>query len=133
MSERNPRGTTPPRDLPWNDVPADSDVVPGTEEPDPAEVEGDEGDEVDVSHPPIPDPSLKYQRETLDQRLAEEVPDRATVEDDREAGELQAAESDQDDLSLDLGESDDEPYADDDDEDEAAEDAAIHIRDADHT
>jgi len=48
------------RDLPWNDEPADRDVVPGTEEPDPAEVEGDEGDEVDVSHGSSPDIAAKY-------------------------------------------------------------------------
>jgi hypothetical protein len=125
MSERHPRNT-PAGDLPWNDVPADSDVVPGTEEPDPGEVEGDEGDEVDVSHPPIPDPSLKYQRETLDQRLAEEVPDRATREEDPVAGEFQAAESGEDDLSLELGESDEPDVSDG--EDEAAEDAAVHTR-----
>jgi len=63
MSERNPRNV-PEGDLPWNDVPADSDVVPGSEEPDPAEVEGDDGDEVDVSHPASPDPYLKYQQES---------------------------------------------------------------------
>jgi hypothetical protein len=125
MSERDSR------DLPWNDVPADSDVVPGTEEPDPAEVEGDEGDEVDVSHPPSPDTSLKYQRETLDQRLAEEVPDRATLTEDPESGELQAAESGEDDLSLDLGEPDESDAEDDDDE--AAEDAAMHVRPEDRS
>lgn len=124
MSKRDPRNV-PAGDLPWNDVPADSDVVPGTEEPDPAEVEGDEGEEVDVSHPPIPDPSLKYQTESLDQRLAEEVPDRATLEHDPEAGEFMAADSDEDDLSLEQGEGD-EPELDD--ADEAAEDAAVHIR-----
>ena len=115
------------RDLPWNDVPADSDVVPGTEEPDPAEVEGDEDDdaEVDVSHPPTPDVYAKYTPDTLDQRLAEEVPDRALTGQDAEAGGIQAAESAEDDLSLDLG----EPDADDgEDDDEAAEDAAIHIK-----
>lgn len=121
MSERDPRNV-PQGDLPWNDVPADSDVVPGTEEPDPAEVEGDDGEEVDVSHPSSPDPYLKYQQETLDERLAEEVPDRALLEQDAEVGELQAAESGDDGLSLDAGESDDA------DEDEAAEDAAVHIR-----
>lgn len=69
-------------DLPWNDVPADSDVIEGTEEPDPAEVEGDEGEEVDVSRPPIADISAQYRRDTLDERLAEEVPDRLVAEDD---------------------------------------------------
>lgn len=69
-------------DAPWNDSPADSDVVPGTEEPDPAEVEGDEGEEHDVSHPPSPDPALKYRQDTLDERLSEEVPDGAAAEED---------------------------------------------------
>jgi hypothetical protein len=121
MSERDPRNV-PEGDLPWNDVPADSDVVPGTEEPDPAEVEGDEGDEVDVSHPASPDPYLKYQQESLDERLAEEVPDGTLLEQAPEAGELQSAESGDDDLALEAGEPDDG------DEDEAAEDSAVHIR-----
>jgi hypothetical protein len=112
------------RDAPWNDVPADSDVIPGTEEPDPAEVEGDEGDEADVSRSPVPDIADKYHRDTLDERLAEEEPDRAVHEQDAEAGGIQAAESDEDDLSLQLGERDDD---DGDDDDEAAEDAAIHV------
>jgi hypothetical protein len=112
-------------DLPWNDVPADSDVVPGSEEPDPAEVEGDEGEEVDVSHRPLPDPADEYRQETLDQRLSEEEPDvLSSGEQDPEAGEIQAAESDQDDLSLDVA----EPDQSESDDDEAAEDAAIHIR-----
>jgi hypothetical protein len=114
------------RDAPWNDVPADSDVVPGTEEPDPAEVEGDEGDEVDVSRPPVPDIADKYHRDTLDERLAEEEPDRATHEQDAEAGGIQALTGDDDDdLSVDLGERDDD---DGEDDDESAEEAAIHIR-----
>jgi len=112
------------RDLPWNDVPADSDVVPGTEEPDPAEVEGDEDDEVDVSHPPAPDLSRQYHRDTLDERLAEEEPDRVLTEQDAEAGTIQASEGGEDDLSLDVGERDDDDGADD---DEAAEDAAVHV------
>jgi len=114
------------RDLPWNDEPADRDVVPGTEEPDPAEVEGDEGDEVDVSHGSSPDIAAKYRRETLDERLAEEEPDRVTAEQDPEAGEILAAESGEDEIELGLGEADD----DDDGEpgEEAAEDAAVHVR-----
>src|ERR1700716_2541220 len=125
MSERYP-GNVPAGDLPWHDAPADSDVVPGTEEPDPAEVEGDEGEEVDVSHPPTPDISAKYRRESLDERLAEEVPDRASREQDPEARELQSPESGEDDLSLDQGERE-EPEAWDDD-DQAAEEAAVHVR-----
>ena len=125
MSERYPRNGRSD-DAPWNDVPADSDVIPGSEEPDPAEVEGDEGDEVDVSRPPVPDVSAQYHRDTLDERLAEEEPDRAASEQDDEAGEFQAAsESDDDDITLELGESDDD---DDAQGDEAAEDAAVHIR-----
>jgi hypothetical protein len=120
------------RDLPWNDVPADSDVVPGTEEPDPAEVEGDEDDdaEVDLSRPAVPDIAAKYHRDTLDERLAEEEPDRTLPEDEQEpeAGTIMAAESDQDEVTLGLG----EPDADDgDDDDEAAEDAAVHIQSRD--
>ena len=124
MSDRDPRNV-PADDLPWNDIPADSDVVPGTEEPDPAEVEGDDDEEVDVSHPPARDLSAQYRRDTLDERLAEEEPDRALTEPDAEARGIQAAESGEDDLSLDLGEAD----ADDDsDDDIAAEDAAVHVR-----
>ena len=71
MADRDP--VTPhPEDLPWNDVPADSDVVLGTEEPDPAEVVGDEGEEVDVSYRGARD--LDH-HDTLDERLAEEEPD----------------------------------------------------------
>jgi hypothetical protein len=125
MSDRDPRNV-PALDLPWNDVPADSDIVPGTEEPDPAEVVGDDGEEVDVSHPRIPDIAAKYRRETLNERLAEEVPDVAARQDDPLAGEFQAAQSDEDDLTIARGEPDD-PYAVGED-DEAAEDSAIHIR-----
>jgi hypothetical protein len=35
--------------MPWNDVPADSDAFPGYEEPDPAEVVGDEDNPRDLS------------------------------------------------------------------------------------
>jgi hypothetical protein len=124
MPQRDPRNV-PAEDLPWNDAPADTDVVPGTEEPDPAEVEGDEDDdaEVDVSHPPSPDVDARYRRDTLDERLAEEEPDRTLTEQDAEAGGIQAAESDDADVSLDLGEADD-----DGDDDLSAEDAAVHIR-----
>lgn len=120
------------RDLPWNDVPADSDVVPGTEEPDPAEVEGDEDDdaEVDVSHPATPDVYAKYRPDTLDERLAEELPDRTLSEQDEEAGGIQAAEMEggEDDISLDLGEVGIDDAEDDDETAEDAEDAAIHIK-----
>jgi hypothetical protein len=124
MSERDP-GSAHQDDLPWTDVPADSDVVPGTEEPDPAEVEGDEGEEVDVSYPGSRDPADKYRRDTLDQRLAEEEPDRVPREQDAEAGEFQAPESGDDDISVERGEADQAEASDA--GNEAAEDAAVHI------
>ncbi|MGA8014615.1 MAG: hypothetical protein WCB85_01710 [Candidatus Dormiibacterota bacterium] len=117
-----------PEDLPWNDVPADSDVVVGSEEPDPAEVVGDEGQEVDVSHPEPPMAQDRYRRDSLDERLAEEEPDRALAAADPEAGDIQAAESEQDDLSLDLGEPDQDEDLDH-AADQAAEESAIHIVD----
>jgi hypothetical protein len=108
-------------DAPWRDVPADSDVVPGTEEPDPAEVVGDEGDERDpVSHR-LDEPTDIYQRDTLDERLAEEEPEAPLRgQPEAEAGQLQAPERGGDDVIVEEG---------DDDPDElGAEDAAIHIQ-----
>ena len=128
MAGRDPQ-TTHPEDLPWNDVPADSDVVLGTEEPDPAEVEGDEGEEVDVSRPAPIDPSAEYRQDTLDQRLAEEEPDRAVQEQEPEAGEFQAPESGADDLAAEAAEPDQaEPGE---SGDEPAEDAAVHVSERD--
>lgn len=124
MAGRDPQ-TTHPEDLPWNDVPADSDVVLGTEEPDPAEVEGDEGEEVDVSRRAPIDPSAEYRQDTLDQRLAEEEPDRVAQEQEPEAGEFQAPESGADDLTGEASEPDQvEPGE---AGVEAAEDAAVHV------
>src|SRR5260370_12912747 len=65
-----------PEDMPWNDAPADSEMPQGTEEPEPAEVVGDEGEEVDSAEPRVPDPYEKYRQEGLDQRLKEEERDR---------------------------------------------------------
>jgi hypothetical protein len=128
MAGRDPK-TTHPEDLPWNDVPADTDVVSGAGEPDPAEVEGDEGEEVDVSRPASLDPAAEYRRDTLDQRLAEEEPDRAAEEQEPEAGEFQAPESGASDLSAEAGEADQaEPG---DAGVEAAEDAAVHVSERD--
>jgi hypothetical protein len=118
----------PEEDLPWNDVPADSDVIPGTEEPDPAEVMGDEDDaaKVDISHPPIPDSSEKYRRESLDERLSEEVPDRSLQEQEPQARGVVSASDEGD---TDLGElSEDDDW---DDDSEAAEEEAVHIVDED--
>jgi hypothetical protein len=115
-----------PEDLPWNDAPADSEVPPGTEEPAPAEVTGEEGDEHDTSSPRVPDPDEKYRADTLTERLAEEEPDRALrpqgaawagelVDPERGGGDVDRAEDDDaDDV--------DEP---------GAEEAAMRLRDDD--
>jgi hypothetical protein len=114
-----------PEDLPWNDAPADSDVPVGSEEPEPAEVTGDDGDEHDTSSPRVPDPDEKYRADTLSERLAEEEPDRALkpqgaawagelVDPDIGGGDVDRAEDDDNDV--------DEP---------GAEEAAMHIRDDD--
>jgi hypothetical protein len=116
-----------PEDLPWNDAPADSDAPLGSGEPDPAEVIGDEDD------PAIRDSSLagrlhdvdEYHRDTLDERLSEEEPDRTQIAGEDEAGELQAPESGDDDIALVRGERD-LSYTPDDD-DASAEDAAVHV------
>lgn len=123
MRHANPGGPHP-EDLPWNDVPADSDAPPGSGQPDPAEVVGDEGEEFDAASHRVPDPYLKYREESLDERLAEEEPDPALRgEADPEAGALQVSDSGED---VDLGEEDDiDPVE---GEDAAAEEAAIHIR-----
>src|ERR1700730_9375555 len=57
-----------PEDLPWNDVPEDSSVIPGTEEPAPAEVFGDDDEEHDVAGQAPPDPDDQYRRRTLRER-----------------------------------------------------------------
>jgi hypothetical protein len=118
--------TEHPEDLPWNDAPADSDAPLGDGEPDPAEVTGDEDD------PAIRDASLagrlhdvdEYRRETLDERLGEEEPDRVAQPQEPEAGALQAPETGDDDIALQRGEPDRLDSLDADDE--PAEDAAVH-------
>jgi hypothetical protein len=124
MSDRSQAGPHP-EDLPWNGVPADSDVVYGTEEPDPAEVEGDAGAEVDVSRPLSPDSSAKYGRDTLDERLSEEEPEVGSRAQAR-IGDIQAPESDEDDITLNVGERDDGAESGS-VEEPAAEEAALHI------
>jgi hypothetical protein len=121
--------TDHPEDLPWNDVPADSDVVPGSEEPEPAEVVGDEDDpaERDLTRPKSVDVD-EYHQDTLDERLAEEEPDRAAREEAPEAGELQAPESGESDIDGEVAEPDRgtdplEP------EDLPAEEAAVRVDD----
>jgi hypothetical protein len=122
MTDRPDRTTA--SDAPWLDVPADSDVIPGTEEPEPAEVVGDEGDEHDIATPRVDESRDSYQRDTLDERLAEEEPEAVLRgEPDAEAGALVAPIDADDDATL--GEKDAD--ADDEVDDLAAEDAAVHI------
>jgi hypothetical protein len=110
-------------DLPWNDAPADSEAPPGTEEPEPAEVEGEEGEEYDSAGSPIPDPYGKYRRDSLLERLAEEEPEQAVGgEPDAPAGGLVNQDEGGD---VYRAEPDDEDY---DADEPGAEDAAIHIR-----
>jgi hypothetical protein len=122
MTDQPDRSTA--SDAPWTDVPADSDVIPGTEEPDPAEVVGEDGNERDLASAQLDEPRDPYQRDTLDERLAEEEPEavlRGTPA--AQAGELVAPEDAGDDVVV--GEAD--PDADDEVDDLGAEDAAVHI------
>lgn len=117
-----------PEDLPWNDVGADSDVFPNSEEPDPAEVEGDEDDpaERDTSYRERR-PGEDVHRDTLDERLREEVPDRAVEEQEPEAPEFAAPElREAEDFEAPVAERDrgTDPVEQD---VEPAEEAAIHV------
>jgi len=123
--------TEHPEDLPWNDAPSDSDAPLGAGEPDPAEVTGDEDD------PAMRDASIarrlhdvdEYRRDTLDERLSEEEPDPIAQAQEPEAGELQAPEAGDDDIAVQRGEPD--LFDSLDDDDEPAEDAAVHEIDGD--
>ena len=109
-----------PEDFPWNDAPA-ADALP-MEEPEPAEVEGDDGEEADAASPRIPDPYEKYSQESLDARLAEEQPELP----------LRGEAADEADGLVDPDEGAGDVYRADDPEDEdvdelPAEESAIHI------
>ena len=119
--------TEHPEDLPWNDSPADSDAPPGSEEPDPAEVDGDEDDPAqrDASRRRGVSDVDEYRRETLDERLSEEEPDRAMRFQEPEAGSLQAPESGDDDIQVLRGERDQDDESDF--LDQSAEEAAVHV------
>jgi hypothetical protein len=96
-------------------------------EPDPAEVEADEDDEEvrDEAAHRVPDPYEKYREESLDQRLAEEEPEETPRgAEDAESGELEWSEDD----DVLVGESDDPDPGEGNQDDEDAEDAAIHVR-----
>ena len=122
MNERRTHSQHP-EDLPWHDVPADSAVIPGTEEPVPAEVVGEDNEEYDQASPRSRDSDEPYHRDTLGERLAEEEPESRlgpTAEPDTE---FQGAEPGGDVL---LAESEDAEEAGRSDR-LAAEDAAIHL------
>jgi hypothetical protein len=110
-------------ELPWNDVPADDDIVPGATEPDPAEVVGDDDNPRDLAAHPINDPNV---RESLDERLAEEEPDAPVRAEPDDAVQLIPGEDGDDDEAAEA-ESDDDA---DDQSELGAEEAAIHIDDA---
>ena len=112
------------QDMPWNDSPADSEAPPGSEEPAPAEVvEDDDGDAVDSTDNPQLEADY-YHRDTLDQRLSEEEPERAPRSaSSPAAGEL-VASGDGDESVGATAETDDG-----DDDELGAEDAAMHVTD----
>jgi hypothetical protein len=90
-------------------------------EPDPAEVVGDETDARDLVGHEATDPNV---RETLDQRLAEEEPDRTVDDAATEGTQLIDGERGEEDVELaELDQRDSEP-----DDEQSAEEAAVHIR-----
>jgi len=118
----------PREDLPWNDVPADSDTLGADPEPDPAEVVGEEDDpaERDLAARRVPDPYEKYRQESLDRRLSEEEPDTALEGEDRAAGGLEVRDAD--DTEVDLAEVDELDPGEGGEDDEDAEDDAVLVR-----
>jgi hypothetical protein len=110
-------------DLPSNDSPADDDIIPGATEPDPAEVVGGDDDPSDLAGRPINDPNV---RETLDERLAEEEPDRPVRQGPDESVQLILGDEG-DDVEADHSEGDED---DDAQNDLGDEEAAVHIEDA---
>jgi hypothetical protein len=121
MNERRSHSQHP-EDLPWNDVPADSDVIPGTEEPAPAEVFGEDNEEYDPTSSRVRDDT--YHRDTLAERLAEEEPESRLGPTAERDTEFQGAEPGGYVL---LAETEDADQTGSDDL--AAEDAAIHVTD----
>jgi hypothetical protein len=112
------------QDLPWNDSPADSEAPLGANEPAPAEVASDEDDDdvVDSATARFQDP---YERDTLDQRLAEEVPDRPDALAD---GGVQLVAPEHGGGDVEVGAADPED-GNDRESDLSAEDSAVHVRD----
>jgi hypothetical protein len=110
------------RDLPSDDVPDDDAIIPGAMEPEPAEVVGGDDNPRDLAAHEFNDPNV---RETLDERLAEEEPDRPVRKGPDDSVQV-IADNDGDDVAADEAEEDD----DDDKDDLGAEEAAVHIEDA---
>ena len=106
-----------PEDLPWNDSSADSNAPVGSHDPAPADVL-DGADRSGANFPSDP-----YHRDSLEERLAEEAPERGGREGDGETVSL-ADEGSRDDRA-DIGEPDDEdsPQS----PAQPAEEAAIHL------
>jgi hypothetical protein len=123
MNERRSHSQHP-EDLPWNDVPADSDVIPGTEEPDPAEVLGDDNEEYDQATPRHRDLDDTYHRDTLSERLTEEEPESRLGRAAESDPEFQGAEPGGYVL---LAETEDADQQDAGPDELPAEDAAIHV------
>jgi hypothetical protein len=76
-------------DLPSNDSPSGSDADLDSDEPAPAEVVGTEDDpaQLDLSLDPRLENVDEYRRETLDDRLREEEPDRAAQAQEPDGGD----------------------------------------------
>lgn len=108
------------RDLPSDNSPDDDALVPGAVEPDPGEVVGSDNSPRDLAAHAFNDPNV---RETLDERLAEEEPDRLASGRSDGAVQLILGE-DGEDMDADSAEGDDDEG---DDGDLGAEEAAVHI------
>jgi hypothetical protein len=122
MNERRSHSQHP-EDLPWNDVPADSDVIPGTEEPPPAEVVGEDNEEYDQASPRPRASDETYHRDTLTERLAEEEPESRLGPTAERDAEFQGAEPGGYVLLAETEDTDQDGGSDE----LAAEDAAVHV------
>jgi hypothetical protein len=107
-------------DKPWDDSPDDDAAIEDALEPDPAEVVGSDESPRDRAAHPINDPNV---RESLDERLAEEDPDRPVHARAGDAVQLILGADDED---ADEAEGDDDG---DDQSDLDAEEAAVHLDD----
>jgi hypothetical protein len=104
-------------DLPWNDAPADSNAFLGHQEPDPAEIVGDEDRPRDVS---MREPRDWNACETLDERLRAEEPDRPSHSAHAIGEGLEIVEGEDAERYLDGSQEQDEDEL-------PAEEAAVHV------